>query len=663
MTAFIVACDDEGGAGGTSSSAQSSSSAAAGTGGEQNVGGAGGGNTGGAGGNDGGAGPVGSGGTGGAGGAGGGGGVGGAGGDGGTGGSGGGSNACTLGTSASGVRADILLVVDNSRSMADKQQILSMAIDDLVGSLTNPPCVDGMGNPAPQQPSSGLDACPVGTSRAYAPTTDMHIGVISTSLGGHGADACPNQENNTCAPDPNLTNNDKGHLLTRNDPCTNAQVATYQGKGFLAWDPEAKLMPPGDADPAAYAGKLKELVEGAGQVGCGYESQLESFYRFLVDPEPYQTISVVNGQAVPAGTDQVLLTQRADFLRPDSLLGIFVISDENDCSTKEYGQFFYANQLKAPNATPFHLPRPRAECAANPNDPCCLSCGQNPGNCPVDPSCFDANNNVKALTALEDQSNLRCFEQKRRFGIDFLYPIDRYVTGLTSPVVPKRNGDLVPNPIYSDLNPNDALANIRCPEHVFLTGIVGVPWQSIARQGDLSQGFMDAAELSMGNPSGWDTILGDPAQYIQAADAHMIESIAPRAGLAPPGSPSGTDPIHGHEYTIQNFDDLQYACIFPLLAARDCTDPNLLSCDCKDSMNDNPLCEPDPVDPSKRTLQVRAKAYPGLRHLSLLKELGNQGVVASICPAELADSTSLTFAYRPAVRAFIERTKPIMAIP
>jgi hypothetical protein len=28
------------------------------------------------------------------------------------------------------------------------------------------------------------------------------------------------------------------------------------------------------------------MVVGAGQIGCGYEAQLESWYRFLVDPTP-----------------------------------------------------------------------------------------------------------------------------------------------------------------------------------------------------------------------------------------------------------------------------------------------------------------------------------------------------------------------------------------
>ena len=49
-------------------------------------------------------------------------------------------------------KLDILLSIDNSRSMADKQQILSLALADLVQSLANPPCID----PTTQAVSSQL---------------------------------------------------------------------------------------------------------------------------------------------------------------------------------------------------------------------------------------------------------------------------------------------------------------------------------------------------------------------------------------------------------------------------------------------------------------------------------------------------------------------------
>jgi hypothetical protein len=591
-----------------------------------------------------------------------------------TGGSGGSMAECIPIQGEPGARVDVLFDIDNSRSMADKQEILSLVIGNLVGSLTNPPCVDANGAPAAEQPPGGQCACPDGTSRVFPPVTDMHIGVISSSIGGHGSDACPNVDSNTCAGMVNTTNNDKGRLLSRKGPCSNQSVPTYEDKGFLAWDPMAQQVPPGEANQAAYAQSFKDLVLGVGQIGCGYESQLESWYRFLVDPEPYESISVVDNKATPMGIDAVLLAQRAEFLRPDSLLAVFMLTDENDCSTKEYGQFFFVNQLKNGNGTQFHLPRPRAECATNPNDPCCKSCGQPLGGCPVDPTCTDGNGNILPLTSLEDPSNLRCFDQKRRFGIDFLYPIERYVVGLTGAMVVNRAGDLVPNPIFSDLDPTDNITTIRSASQVLLTGIVGVPWQDIARDPtDLTKGLKNAQELSAagGNgQTGWDVILGDPALFVPPSDPHMRESVAARGGvnpitgdaIAPPSSPNGTNPINGHEFTTPDKDDLQYACIMKLQSPRDCADPTLVACDCRSPQNDNPLCEFDPASNGK-TRQVSAKAYPGLRELAMLKAMDERGITASICAAQTTDPTAGDFAYLPAVNAFIERAKPLLLTP
>ena len=153
-------------------------------------------------------------------------------------------------TQSSVDKIDLLLAIDNSRSMADKQQILALAVPDLVRGLVNPRCVDPETNVAsPNQPAGPLATCPdVGTKREFEPVTDIHIGIISSSIGGHGADACPNQDNNTCAPNPNLTNNDKGHLLSRKDACQAGDVPSYQNLGFLAWDPAQKLTPPGEID-------------------------------------------------------------------------------------------------------------------------------------------------------------------------------------------------------------------------------------------------------------------------------------------------------------------------------------------------------------------------------------------------------------------------------
>src|SRR5262249_28844740 len=132
-------------------------------------------------------------------------------------------------------KVDLLLVVDNSRSMADKQEILAATFSELVNDLVNPPCIDdttGAELPAPPAP---LDPCRAGAHRWHQPVSDMHIGVISTSLGGHGADSCPDMDTATgdCGSKPNTTMNDKGHLLARNDQCAGTVVPTYDGKLFL----------------------------------------------------------------------------------------------------------------------------------------------------------------------------------------------------------------------------------------------------------------------------------------------------------------------------------------------------------------------------------------------------------------------------------------------
>lgn len=71
---------------------------------------------------------------------------------------------------------------------------------------------------------------------------------------------------------------------------------------------------------------------GVDELGCGYEMPLEATYRFLVDPEPYEALVEEDGLLVESGVDQAILEQRAAFVRPDSFLGIVLLSDEDDCS-------------------------------------------------------------------------------------------------------------------------------------------------------------------------------------------------------------------------------------------------------------------------------------------------------------------------------------------
>src|SRR5207247_11321740 len=110
----------------------------------------------------------------------------------------------------------------------------------------------------------------------------------------------------------------------------------------------------------------------------------------------------------------------ADFLRPESLVAVIALTDENDCSILDSGQGFYA--IVRPSGIPQMsvLGHGTSACLTNPNDPCCYNCFEAPRpGCPdqaSDPEC-----QAGPWTSDKDPMNLRCWQQKRRYGIDFLY--------------------------------------------------------------------------------------------------------------------------------------------------------------------------------------------------------------------------------------------------
>ena len=62
----------------------------------------------------------------------------------------------------------------------------------------------------------------------------------------------------------------------------------------------------------------------------------------------------------------------------------------------------------------------------------------------------------------------------------------------------------------------------------------------------------------------------------------------------------------------------------------------------------------------KNTLQTSHKAYPGTKHLAIARGLGSQGIVGSICPAQLMDASALDYGYRPAMRSILEAVRPAL---
>jgi hypothetical protein len=572
----------------------------------------------------------------------------------------------TLATNAL-TKIDLLFMIDNSRSMADKQVLLEKAVPVLLGRLVTPNCLDDAG--AILGAADTLGRCAAGTPE-FRPIRDIHIGIITSSLGNHGGSECTPgtmDVKNLRTPD------DRAELLPTANPAVRGPLPSWNDSGFLAWDPGQAKQPPGERDFHALRSAFGDQVAKAGEYGCGYEASLEAWYRFLVDPDPPVSVSASANHTRQGPVNQTLLAQRDAFLRPDSLLAIVMLTDENDCSItdQEGSQGFLAS------STGSRLPRASAACAADPNDRCCHSCAleAEPGCTPnaEDAECSKpaGGSSFPYLSESEDDSFLRCFDQKRRFGLDFLYPVQRYIDALTKPTVPNRAGVAVANPIFA---PN-AQGERRSKDLVLLAGIVGVPWQDLSTRESWSGTDLEYLTAEGLEREGrWPLILGSAG--VPPTDPLMRESVAPRSGMHPllgipmvlPGSGQPDNPVNGHEQLASN--DLQFACTFPLPPGRPCTDDN---CDCtpKDRAKQSSLCT-YPDDPMAAGTQIAAKAYPGTRHLEVLKGLGKNAIVASICPKNtspapgLSDVADRAYGYNPAIAALLDLMKtrfPTQCLP
>jgi len=568
-------------------------------------------------------------------------------------------------------KIDLLFMIDNSSSMSDKQEILKEAVPVLLSRLVTPICVDGAGKP------TGVNAlangqCPDNRGQPeFNPIGDIHIGIVSSSLGAHGGQQCSVVSDVIRDPD------DQAHLIGSKRMNDFPVGKTWNGSGFLAWDPSGLAnAPPGTADPAALNAAFQDLIGVVGEHGCGYEASLESWYRFLVDPEPPANVARVGNKTVRSsklsvnadgsvgacvGCDDALLAQRKAFLRPDSLLAIVMLTDENDCSIRDDGAGWLVGADK-------HLEHATSQCDTDPNHPCCRYCGQSepdgpPSGCPAlsdDPQCKSAYLDPK------DSPNLRCYDQRRRFGFDLLYDTSRYVNALSQTTLELQStpGTFVDNPLFSV----SASGKTRAPSLVFLAGIVGVPWQDIADEASLTGPgltYLTAKELT--EKGRWRALIGDPSASpaVPPSDPFMVETPAERMGKNPVVGTSISsavstnphdNPINGHEQDLTaKLNDLQYACTFRLKTPKTCSQEELLA--------NSPLCENGPGG----NLQTSAKAYPGARELRVLQGLGDNAIVASICPKviDAADpnqpAADPNYGYNPAVSAILARLKISLA--
>ena len=659
-----------------------------------------------------------------------------------------GGNGATGGSAATGgtvsnspvAAVDILYMIDNSSSMADKQQVLAASLPQLLAQLAQPTCVDSSGQSLGiSQLTQNGPTCATGKLEFKA-INDIHIGIVSSCLGDHGAGALCTPGGNTQYTDTNGNPillppdvNDMGRLqgtTTRGSQALQNDTAIIQDatvkldpKGFLAWGAPNLTTFPTNADLASATTAFKDMVVATGQIGCGFESQLESWFRFLIDPVPPQyPIAAPDGSLTHrTGVDDSLLAQRAAFLRPNSLLLIVMLTDENDCSIRDTDVGWVSAD------TTHSIPSGSPGCATNPNDRCCFSCtAVTPAGCTACPA---------SAAAPDDgpyQANVRCYDQKRRFGYSFMYPTSRYYVGLThKELCPDQTfGDMdcdcvnakslgaacspgsrrLPNPIYSQIIGTDSQGNSVMSSgsgnaradssNIFLAGIIGVPWQDVSEPSSQGAGvnlkYIPVTDSRWTASGGiWSQIYGDDDLNITPGDIHMVESLVPRSGLpGPSGSTPTTDPKNGHEYNTAR-EDLEFACIFALegaAPARNCActqgSSDFASCkyrnpnDCCDlsypadgaggpgADYDKPLCQ-NPTTGAYGNTQYYAKGYPGLREIAVLHDYAvgpanytdkpgtGNSIIASICPKVLAagQESSPGYGYNPVARAIIERLK------
>lgn len=507
-------------------------------------------------------------------------------------------------------KVDLLLVVDNSVAMDQKQLRLAESIGVLFRRLAEP-------------------------SGGHAPIRDIHVGVISSSLGTPGGDVCPPETD------------DKAHLLQRDG--AGGLVPEATASGFLEYLPAAagKL-----GSLEALEAATRKLILGVGSRGCGFEAQLESMYRFLLQPDPPAKVEVVDERVVATGIDEELLAQRKAFLRPDSAVVVVMITDEEDSFVDPRsvaGMGWAFNMRRFPGSLVSRggslgttAPIGTSACATDPWSTACASCTF---GCEGDPKCPGFEDDIACKTsgdppqsgaghdgyhrATEDPLTVRSFDMKRRFGVDPQFPIERYVAALGRRRVPKADTEHDANGVYVHAP--------TCESPLFAAALPGAANEELCNlpDGGRSRSLVHFALIG-GVPSqllgDWTKILGaDPEKHDFAGrDPHMVPSIAPRPGLGDASAPrgdNGTDPMHGREWDTQG-EAMQYACTFALVTPIVCTAGE--PCDCRpDDLTNPPVCAGDDVNEV-----VRGRANPTTRELRVARLLGERGHVASICEAD-----------------------------
>ncbi|MCB9667611.1 MAG: hypothetical protein H6715_05800 [Myxococcales bacterium] len=213
-------------------------------------------------------------------------------------------------------KIDVLFVVDNSFSMDAEQKALSAEFEAMIQILvTGDTDADGkQDNP---------------------PVTDLHLGVVTTDLGIGGLDVtgpiCGFSNRTEGVP---AALGDDGVLQTKGDEKEPTCEESYPAFLAYACDDDECSTPAKESERTQLA-KDFACVANLGIGGCGLEQPLEAALKALSDPAAADPVTFTVGQGHGGADDPF----NGGFLRPDSLLTIVVVTDEEDCSSPDPQMF------------------------------------------------------------------------------------------------------------------------------------------------------------------------------------------------------------------------------------------------------------------------------------------------------------------------------------
>lgn len=249
----------------------------------------------------------------------------------------------TPATAACGV-LDLLFVIDNSGSMRPEQLALRDQFPRLVNALTTGRTVRGSSFPA---------------------VKDMHLGVVSADMGLAGiANTFPG-----CNTQRHINGGDDGVL----------QHPSNTGPGCAASYPPFLSFVQGTDDPGQVSADFG-CISNLGTSGCGFEQQLEAGLKALW---PKNYVDADGNAYLPENNPILFLSTTAEgryghgdvppeqggnagFLRGDTAAGgshvaIIVVTDEEDCSSRDTGHFISTNDP----ANPLSRQGPNLRCFYN----------------------------------------------------------------------------------------------------------------------------------------------------------------------------------------------------------------------------------------------------------------------------------------------------------